>query len=90
VISPYTLEELESALLNKQAAANKLTALDNNGDPKNPLTEATFTKLGPGKRPKPLHLALEGTNPPAGTVLVCSGTVFISGQKTDVSAFREM
>ena len=85
----YTLEELESALLNKEAAANELTALENNDDKDNPLTLATFKKLKPGKRPKPLHLVEANEIPPAGTTLICSGTVFVQGKQTEVAALRD-
>lgn len=85
----YTLEKLESALLNKEAAANELTALDNNDDENDPQTLPTFKKLGPGKRPKPIHLINRNDDPPANTKPVCSGIVFVSGEKTSVSAFRD-
>lgn len=85
----YTLEELESAILNKEAAANELKDLDNNGDEDEPQTLATFKKLGPGKRPKPIHLISGNDVAPAKTKLVCSGTVFVEGATTLISAFRE-
>jgi hypothetical protein len=85
----FTLEELELAMLDKEAAANELTALDNNDDENDPQTLPTFKKLGPGKRPKPIHLINRNDDPPANTKLVCSGIVFVSGEKTSVSAFRD-
>jgi hypothetical protein len=84
----YSLEELESAILNKEAAANELTALDNNHNADKPLTLATFKKLGPGKRPKPLHLVEINAAPPSGTTPVCSGIVFINGETAEIAAFR--
>ena len=85
----YTISELESAILIKEAAGNELTALNNNDDQKNPITLATFKELAPGKRPKALHLINSTDAPPSNTKFVCSGIVFISGEKTSVSAFRD-
>lgn len=85
----YTLAELESCILLKEAAANELIALNNNADQANPLTLATFQKLGPGQRPKPIHVVESNATPPPGTNFVCSGIVFIKGVQTDVSAFRD-
>ncbi len=85
----YTLEELESAILDKEAAANELTILDNNDDVSDPKTLATFKKLGPGKRPKPIHLVSSTDPQPANTKLVCSGTVYTSGAKIVVAAYRD-
>ena len=85
----YTLEDLESAILDKEAAANELTILDNNDNETDPRTLATFKKLGPGKRPKPIHLVSSTDTQPANTKLVCSGTVYSRGAKIVVSAFRD-
>jgi hypothetical protein len=85
----YTLEELESAILHKEAAANEIITLDNNDDENDPQTLATFKKLGPGKRPKPIHLVGSTNTQPTNTKLVCSGTVYADGGKIVVSAYRD-
>ena len=85
----YTISELESAILIKEAAANELTALDNNDDQENPLTIATFNELDLGNSPAVLHLINSTDAPPSNTKFVCSGIVFISGNKTSISAFRD-
>ena len=85
----YTLDELESAILDEEAAGNELIALDNNGDKDDPKTFATFKELPPGKRPKPLHLVNSNDPPPPKTKLVCSGIVYVSGDKNSVTAFRD-
>lgn len=84
----YKLGELESALLLKEAAGNALTGLNNNDKDEDPRTVATFDRLKPGKRPKPLILRASADLPPSGTTLICSGIVYVESKKSDVSAYR--
>ncbi len=83
-----TLSDQESALQFKERAGNELTALEKD-DKNRPMNLATFKRLPPGSRPKPLHLVLAADPQPPMTVLVLSCNIFVEGDAQDVNAYRE-